>query len=108
MLMTEGNTHIIYCSADNLVFRGRNGNADFVYDLHRKPITALTHLAGNSYCFGDEAGECSWFTFTPECFFKIEKTRPMFNGQINAIRFFNDIKETTMKMVVIGDGGRGA
>ena len=107
MLLTEGNTHIVYCTADNLVFRGRNGAPDFVYEQHRKPITALTHISGTNYAFGDSAGEVSFFTFTAEAYFKIEKTKTMFNGQINEIKFFHEAKDTSIKCVVIGDGGRG-
>lgn len=55
-MMTEANTHIVYATGDNLVFRGRNGAPDHVYQGHYKKITALGHLAGNEYAFGDETG----------------------------------------------------
>jgi len=34
MMMTEGNTHLVYGTNQNLVFRGRHGAPDFVYKDH--------------------------------------------------------------------------
>jgi len=41
LIMTEGNTHIGYVTREQIVFRGRNGAPDFVYQDHVKRITAL-------------------------------------------------------------------
>ena len=54
LMMTEGNTHVVYASGTSLVFRGRNGAPDFVYLDHVKKITALGHCQGTEYAFGDE------------------------------------------------------
>ena len=74
-MMTEGNTHIVYATGDNLVFRGRNGAPDFIFDAHYKKITALGHLAGNEYAFGDETGALCHFTFSAAARFELGKTR---------------------------------
>ena len=44
LMMTEGNTHVVYATGESLIFRGRNGAPDFVYNEHLKKITALTHI----------------------------------------------------------------
>lgn len=73
LMMSDGNTHIIYATGDNLVFKGRNGAPDHVYNMHRQKITGLGHLAGNEYAFGDENGLVSQFTFTAEGRFEMGK-----------------------------------
>jgi len=107
LMMTAGNTHIAYATHDNLVFRGRNGAPDFIYLEHRCKITALGHLAGNEYAFGDENGQVSLFTFTAEGRFEITKTRPMISGPVRCIEFFHESKPMQVKIVAIGDGGPG-
>jgi len=108
LMMTEGNTHIVYASGESLIFRGRNGAPDFVYNEHIKKITALGHLAGNEYAFGDETGLVAMFTFTPEGRFELGKTRPgVIPGPVKAIEFFHESKPAQQKFVAIGDGGPG-
>lgn len=106
-MLTEGNTHIVYATGNNLIFRGRNGAPDFVYNQHVKKITALGHLAGNEYVFGDETGVVAQFTFSPEGSFVLGKVRPGIAGPIKAIKFFHESKPAQQKMVIIGDGGPG-
>lgn len=104
--MTQDNTHIVYCSRDNLVFRGRNGAPDFIYQDYRQPITALGHVAGDDYAFGDEQGIVTFFKFTAQGEFSLTKAaRQMINGPIKAIDFFHEVKELQRKVVAIGDGG---
>lgn len=92
LMMTEGNTHIVYATGDNLVFQGRKGAPDHVYNGHKQRITGLGHLAGNEYAFGDETGVVSQFTFTAEGRFEMGKQRPMLAGPIKAIKFFHESK----------------
>ena len=66
LMMTTGNTHVVYGTHDNLVFRGRNGAPDFVYQDHRKVITAVGHMMDDQYAFGDETGMVVFFKFTAE------------------------------------------
>ena len=75
IMMTDGNTHIVYATGESLIFRGRNGAPDFVFNDHFKKITALGHLAGNEYAFGDETGALCHFTFTAAGRFELGKTR---------------------------------
>lgn len=107
LMMTEGNTHIVYATGPNLVFRGRNGAPDFVYNEHNKKITALGHMLGNEYAFGDETGTLVMFTFQPDGRFELGKVRPLLGGPIKQIKFFHESKEMQRKYVVVGDSGPG-
>ena len=108
LMMTEGNTHVVYASGECLVFRGRNGAPDFIYNQHVKKITALGHSSGNEYAFGDEEGQIHMFTFkTDTAHFEITKSRPMLGGPVKQIEFFHESKPIQMKVVAIGDGGSG-
>lgn len=104
--MTQGNTHVVYVTRDNLVFRGRNGAPDFVYQDHRQPITALGHMSGEDYAFGDEQGVITLFKFTAAGEFSLTKQpRQMINGPITGIEFIHTAKELQTKIIAIGDGG---
>ena len=74
LLLTEGNTHLVYASGDTLVFRGRNGAKDFIYTGHHAKISALGHCVGDLYAFGDVNGQVQLFKFTTaDCKFELFK-----------------------------------
>lgn len=106
-MMTEGNTHIVYATGTSLIFRGRNGAPDVVINNNVKKITALGHLAGNEYAFGDETGAISHFTFSPDGRFEVTKQRPVLGGPVKAIKFFHESKDAQKKFVAVGDSGPG-
>ena len=67
MMLTEGNSHLVYATGELLIFRSLGGDApDFVYRDHTKKITALSHYKGNEYAFGDAQGGVVRFTFAPD------------------------------------------
>ena len=107
LMMTAGNTHVVYATHDNLIFRGRNGAPDHIYKEHRQPITALSHMIDNQYAFGDASGVMTLFTFDANGTFAVVSARQMLPGPIKGIRFFHETREMQRKVVVIGDGGNG-
>jgi hypothetical protein len=93
LMMTAGNTHLVYACHDNLVFRGRNGAPDFVYMDHKQPITAMAHMIDNLYGFGDQMGFITFFRFDANGTFAVTECRQMLPGPIKGIAFFHSTRE---------------
>ena len=107
LMMTEGNTHIVYASREMLVFRGRNGAPDFIFKEFTKKITSLGKAVGGQYYFGDEQGCVNHFTFTAEGVFELKNQLSMVPGPIHSVEYFHGSKEMTAKIFAVGDGGQG-